>query len=108
MATGDNSITGTIATGDSILPTEMVERVARAMHNKDRPHKGWREASERTRLLYLGRALWVFLVMREPSEEMIAQGGKLMLDGLIEIEAAENNACGVWRAMIDRALGEAP
>jgi hypothetical protein len=44
--------------------------------------------------------------MHEPTETMLAQGGELLLDGRLEIEAAEANARGVWRAMIDAALSK--
>lgn len=43
------------------------------------------------------------IVAWEPSEAMTVQGSDLLLDGRIELEAAEANARCVWRAMWDAA-----
>ncbi len=43
------------------------------------------------------------VVPAEPTETMLAEGAELLLDGRLEIEAAEANARGVWRAMVGAA-----
>ncbi len=45
----------------------------------------------------------ILALLRNPSKAMLEAGGDLLLDGRIEIEAAEANARGIWRAMLDAA-----
>ena len=74
----------------------MIERVAQAMHQLDRPYKAWSDASQETRLIYLDRAHIAIWVMRQPTEAMIAAAGRLNHPSDAEI----------WRAMSDVALVE--
>ncbi len=54
----------------------------------------------------LGIARAVIAELRDPSEAMLEAGGDLLLDGRLEIEEAEANARGVWRAMVDAMLAK--
>ncbi len=91
--------------------SEMVERVARAMEKRASQPLANLESLEDVLVGSLGDAWWylayaAIAAMHEPTEAMLEPASELLLDGHIEIEAAEANARGIWRAMIRGALGD--
>ncbi len=66
----------------------------------------WDDLSPQMQEAWRGWAREVIAEIREPSEAMLLAGGDLLLDGTLEIETAEANARGVWRAMVDAMLAK--
>src|SRR5690606_205253 len=88
---------------------DMIERVARAMWEGERPHQGmagvtsWDDIvrasddlSAEVRTQWRRQARWAIEAMREPTEEMVLAG--VHHDNI-------GDMAGRWRAMIDAALG---
>lgn len=82
----------------------MVERVARAIFESAGFVRGinWPPpAVDR----YRATARAAIAAMCEPTKEILEAGADLLLDGRIPMEVARANVRGIWRAMIDAALG---
>lgn len=89
---------------------DMVERVARAMMREaeswpttssDRASFAWFVRSHR-----MGLARAAIEAMREPTEAMIASGGREAICGIADAEPGNFIAADVWQAMISAALKE--
>jgi hypothetical protein len=87
-------------------PSEMIERVARALWVQHTGRGDWWDdpsyaaLTEETRNGYRGFARAAIAAMREPSQAMIEAGGKVVLH-----IGDHRSSADVWRAMIDEVMG---
>jgi len=82
--------------------TDMIERVARAIHARSDHASLWSELDGYSKIEYREDARAAIEAMREPTEEMV--------NGLRITRECDSTAAlwapHIWRTMIDTALGE--
>lgn len=83
-------------------PEEMVERVARAIHDASHKELGFSWAKE----MRMAQARAAIEAMREPDFLMKMAGASAITVEIMEAKANYDGACDAWQAMITAALGD--